>query len=78
MSEEAEGEPTRTPLAVLQAPYRREVRLDELAFPSGMKLLRVVIREGHRITQLDIDGETARRWAGEMTGWAARAASTPT
>lgn len=62
----------RTELAVLAAPYRREVRLEEAAFDSGMTMFRVVIREGHRITQIDLDAATARAWADIMGGWAAR------
>ena len=62
----------RTPLLTLDAPYRREVRLEDVVFDSGMKMLRVIIREGHRITQIDLDPETARAWGAAMTDWAAR------
>jgi hypothetical protein len=62
----------RTPLLTLAAPYRREVRLDHVDFDSGMKMLRVVVREGHRITQLDLDPETARAWGAAMVEWADR------
>lgn len=69
----------RTPIATLAAPYRREVRLEAITFESGMKMLRVIVREGHRITQLDLDPATARAWAEAMTGWAdtAEAAGEP-
>jgi hypothetical protein len=62
----------RTDLLTLAAPYRREVRLEHVVFDSGMKMLRVIIREGHRITQLDLDPETARAWGAAMTDWAGR------
>jgi hypothetical protein len=61
-------------LATLAAPYNREVRLDDVRFASGMRLLRVVIREGHRITQLDIDADTAHAWAEIMQRWSEEAA----
>ncbi len=61
----------RKEIAVLAAPYRREVRLEEALYESGMKMFRVIIREGHRITQIDLDAETAGRWAGIMGDWAA-------
>lgn len=67
----------RTPLLTLAAPYRREVRLEEALFESGMKMLRVVVREGHRITQLDLDPETARAWGTAMTDWAAKIEAEP-
>lgn len=62
----------RKPLLTLAAPYRREVRLEQVAFESGMELLRVIVREGHRITQLDLDRDTARAWGEAMVTWAAR------
>lgn len=62
----------RTPLLTLEAPYRREVRLEDVVFDSGMKMLRVIVREGHRITQIDLDPETARAWGAAMVDWAAR------
>lgn len=62
----------RIPLLTLEAPYRREVRLEHAVFESGMKMLRVVVREGHRITQLDLDPATARAWGSAMVDWADR------
>lgn len=62
----------RTPLLALEAPYRRAVRLEHAVFDSGMTMLRVVIREGHRITQLDLDPATARAWGAAMVEWADR------
>jgi hypothetical protein len=62
----------RTDLLTLAAPYRREVRLEHVVFESGMKMLRVIVREGHRITQLDLDPETARTWGSAMVDWAER------
>lgn len=67
----------RKDIAVLAAPYRREVRLEEVTYESGMLMFRVIIREGHRITQIDLDGETAARWAAIMGDWAARQPAAP-
>jgi len=66
---------TKERLETLTAPYGREVRLDDVRFESGMRLLRVTIREGTRITVLDIDPATALSWANTMTQWAERATS---
>lgn len=63
---------TKSRLAAIAAPYRREVTLDEVCFESGMRLLRVTIREGHRITQLDLDADTAMEWSRTMQDWASR------
>ena len=60
-------------IATVEAPYRREVWLDDVQFESGMRLLRVTIKEGRRFTQLDLDVATADRWAETMLDWAHRA-----
>jgi hypothetical protein len=61
---------TKERLETLKAPYGREVRLDDVRFESGMRLLRVTVREGMRITALDLDAETALAWANTMAQWA--------
>jgi hypothetical protein len=65
---------TEERLESLTAPYGREVRLDDVRSQSGMRLLRVTIREGKRITVLDIDPPAALAWAKTMTQWAERVA----
>jgi hypothetical protein len=64
---------SKTRIAALQAPYRREVWLDDVRFESGMQLLRVTIKEGQRFTQLDLDAETADQWGQAMLDWARHA-----
>ena len=61
---------TKTRLATVEAPYRREIWLDDVQFDSGMRLLRVTVKEGRRFTQLDLDRPTAVRWAELMLDWA--------
>ena len=63
---------TVTRLERFQAPYGREVELQEVLYESGMKLLRLRIREGKRFTIMDLDPETAARWARVMGDWASR------
>ncbi len=55
-----------------QAPYGREVELQEVLFEGGMKLLRLRIREGKRFTIMDLDPDTAAHWGGALSEWAAR------
>jgi len=57
-------------IAEIVAPYGRRIRLDEVAYDSGMTLLRVTIREGGRYTILELDAETAAQWGGLMRDWA--------
>jgi hypothetical protein len=65
----------RTELASIIAPYGRHIRLQDVRFQSGMRLMRVIIREGNRITVFEIDAATARTWAAAMQDWAQQADS---
>jgi hypothetical protein len=66
---------TVTPLQTVPAPYGREVRLHDVVHDSGLHLLRVTIREGRRFTIVELDADTAARWAAAMAAWAERAAA---
>ncbi len=61
---------TVTPLDDFDAPYGRRVELQDVVHESGLRLMRVRIREGRRFTVLDLDGETASRWGAAMVRWA--------
>lgn len=52
------------------APYGRDVKLEAVEHDSGLHMLRVHIREGNRFTVVDIDRDTAVRWATVMRTWA--------
>lgn len=57
-------------IAAFELPYRRKAELKEFGYDSGMKMLRLVLREGHRITQIELDAETATALADAMSDWA--------
>ncbi len=59
----------KSEIAVIEAPYKRQVRLEEVSYESGMRLLRVTIREGARYTILEIDAATAGEWGQHMLRW---------
>jgi len=61
---------TVTPLDDFPAPWNRAVTLQAVRHDSGLRMLRIRIREGKRFTVMDIDEETARRWGRAMTDWA--------
>ncbi len=63
---------TKTRIGTIEAPYRREVWLDDVRFESGMRLLRVTIKEGRRFTQLDLNDAAADQWGQSMLDWARR------
>jgi len=64
------SEETVTPLDSFAAPWNRDVVLQAVLHDSGLRMLRIRIREGKRFTVMDIDEETALRWGAAMTGWA--------
>ena len=47
-------------IAKLDLPYGRMAMVREVTFDSGLRMLRLVLREGTRITQVDLDEESAR------------------
>lgn len=61
----------KTRIDTIAAPYGREIWLTEADFESGMRLLRVTIREGGRYTIVELDPATAARWGDAMKAWAA-------
>ena len=50
---------TITDIAEFDLPYRRKARLRRVEFDGGMAMVRLVLREGTRITQVDLDAESA-------------------
>ena len=59
-----------TTLETYQLPYSRKAELREASFDSGMKMLRLVLREGRRITQVDLDKESAAEIGGYLIQFA--------
>ena len=68
------SEETVTPLDDFPAPWNKDVVLQAVEHDSGLRMLRIRIKEGKRFTVLDIDEETAARWGRAMTDWARGAA----
>ena len=63
------SDPLVTDIERIEAPYRRQILLQDVAHESGLKLLRIRVREGNRFTILDIDEPTARVWGERMLAW---------
>lgn len=57
-------------LARFELPYSRKAELREVTFDGGMKMLRLVLREGKRITQVDLDTEAATNLSAAIGDWA--------
>ena len=61
---------TVTRLEKFEAPWGREIELQDVRYESGLRLMRVRIREGRRFTVLDLDDKTASHWGRAMVKWA--------
>jgi hypothetical protein len=61
---------TMTLIENFELPYTRKASLHDHEFESGMHLLRLTIREGHRITAVDIGPEQAKAMGRRMLAWA--------
>ena len=64
------AEETIIPITQIEAPYGREITLQDVTHESGLKVMRVRIREGARFPILDIDQPTAAQWGSLMVDWA--------
>lgn len=49
----------QTEIARLDLPYRRTAIVKEVIFDGGMRMTRLIIKEGTRITQVDLDAQAA-------------------
>ena len=61
------------PVDEFDAPYGRKVKLEAVEYESGLRMLRLRIREGSRFTVMELDEATARRWIAAMNSWADKA-----
>ena len=61
---------TLSELAEHELPFGRRVRLMDVDYQNGLHLLRLIWREGTRITQIDIDAASADLLAAELKAWA--------
>jgi hypothetical protein len=59
-----------TPLDSFAAPWNKDVVLQAVLHDSGLRMLRIRIKEGTRFTVMDIDEATAARWGRAMIDWA--------
>jgi hypothetical protein len=59
-----------TTLDTFAAPYGRKITLESVEHESGLRMLRIRIREGRRFTVMNIDTDTALHWSAAMREWA--------
>ncbi len=67
-----------TELDEIMLPYGHTVKLKEIEYQNGMKILRATIRENRRFTTLDFDAERASDLATALMNWSKTAKSADT
>ncbi len=58
-----------TELETIEAPWNKQVFVQEVEYEGGFKMLRLRIKEGKRFTDLELDGATAAKLAGILASW---------
>jgi hypothetical protein len=58
-----------TEIDEVEAPWGRNVRVEEVEFEGGAVMLRVRIREGRRFTDLEMTREVATRIGAALVSW---------
>ncbi len=54
----------------IEAPWNKTITIDEVVYEGGFKMVRLRIKEGRRITDLELDVATARRLGSVLDAWA--------
>lgn len=62
-------EPVHRELETLEAPWAKQIEISETVYENGFKMLRLRIREKKRITDLDLDFETAKVLGAKLAAW---------
>ncbi len=70
---DAKHDETITEISKLEAPYGKDIVLQDVAYENGMRVLRMRIREGHRFTILDFDNNIATQLSDVLANWSAEA-----
>jgi len=60
----------KSEIGTIDAPYNKQIKLEDMDLGGGMHLMRITIKEGSRFTQIDLDPGTAASWAQNMFDWA--------
>lgn len=58
-----------TEIDEIEAPWGRNVRIQEVEFDGGAVMLRIRIREGRRFTDLEMTRDVAARIGASLVSW---------
>jgi len=60
---------TITDKEVIQAPWSKEIQVQEVEYEGGFKMIRLRIKEGRRFTDLELDPATAAGLGNTLKSW---------
>ncbi len=52
-----------------ELPFGRLIKSQEIEHESGLKMLRLTIREGRRFTLIDLDESSAKKLSADLSDW---------
>lgn len=58
-----------TPLETINAPWNKQIEIQDIVYEGGLPALRIRIREGKRFTILDLDRDTAEHLGKSISNW---------
>ncbi|MBC8157841.1 MAG: hypothetical protein H8E94_00770 [Alphaproteobacteria bacterium] len=58
-----------TEIDEIEAPWGRNVRIQEVEFDGGAVMLRIRVREGRRFTDLEMTRDVAARIGASLVSW---------
>lgn len=62
-------DPIHRELETVEAPWAKQIEISETEYENGFKMLRLRIREKKRITDLELDFETAKSLGAKLAAW---------
>lgn len=62
-------EPIHRDLETLEAPWAKIIEMSDTEYDNGFKMLRLRIREKRRITDLELDFQTAQTLGAKLVAW---------
>ena len=62
-------DPITRNLETIEAPWAKLIEMSDTEYDNGFKMLRLRIREKKRITDLELDFETAKTLGAKLVAW---------
>jgi len=54
----------------ITAPFGQVIEVRQIFHDSGVRLLRIIVRDGGKYFTLDLDPASAHAWGNQMVNWA--------